>query len=84
MRLTGRAPDGGLTEAGKAQVVAAAARSGPGSTTSTWFGVRTAPDHFLGDYPAVKFSGFAHAIPQDLTARACSTSAATAASTRSR
>ncbi|HEY4250602.1 MAG TPA: TIGR04290 family methyltransferase [Roseomonas sp.] len=30
-------------------------------------GVRTAPDHFLGDYPAVKWHRFAHAIPQDLT-----------------
>lgn len=29
-------------------------------------GVRTAPDHFLGDYPAVKWRGFAHAIPADL------------------
>lgn len=26
-------------------------------------GVRTAPDHFLGDYPAVKFSGFADKLP---------------------
>jgi tRNA (mo5U34)-methyltransferase len=47
-------------------------------------GVRTAPDHFLGDYPAVKFRGFAEAIPRDLTGNACSTSAAMAASTRSR
>jgi tRNA (mo5U34)-methyltransferase len=29
-------------------------------------GVRTAPDHFLHDYPANKFSSFAHAIPADL------------------
>ncbi len=29
-------------------------------------GVKTAPDHFLGDYPKVKFQGFAHAIPEDL------------------
>lgn len=29
-------------------------------------GVRTAPDHFLGDYPAIKWQGFAHAIPTDL------------------
>src|SRR5215218_1059684 len=29
-------------------------------------GVRTAPDHFLGDYPAMKFRGFAHALPADL------------------
>jgi len=32
-------------------------------------GVRTAPDHFLGDYPAVKFKNFASAIPQDLRGR---------------
>jgi tRNA (mo5U34)-methyltransferase len=30
-------------------------------------GVQTAPNHFLGDYPAVKWRRFAHAIPADLT-----------------
>jgi tRNA (mo5U34)-methyltransferase len=30
-------------------------------------GVRTAPDHFLGDYPAVKWERFAHSLPADLT-----------------
>jgi tRNA (mo5U34)-methyltransferase len=29
-------------------------------------GVKTAPDHFLGDYPNVKWRNFAHAIPQNL------------------
>ena len=29
-------------------------------------GVQTAPDHFLGDYPAIKWRGFEHAIPADL------------------
>lgn len=29
-------------------------------------GIRTAPHHFLGDYPAVKWQRFAHAIPSDL------------------
>jgi tRNA (mo5U34)-methyltransferase len=29
-------------------------------------GVQTAPDHFLGDYPAIKWQRFAHAIPTDL------------------
>ena len=29
-------------------------------------GVKTAPDHFLGDYPAVKWHSFEHAIPEDL------------------
>jgi len=32
-------------------------------------GVRTAPDHFLGDYPTVKWRSFSHAIPQDLAGR---------------
>src|ERR1043165_3930221 len=32
-------------------------------------GVQTAPDHFLGDYPAVKWRHFAHAIPSDLRGR---------------
>jgi tRNA (mo5U34)-methyltransferase len=32
-------------------------------------GVRTAPDHFLGDYPRVKWRRFAEAIPADLTGR---------------
>ncbi len=41
----------------------------------TWFqnlnlnGVQTAPQHFLGDYPAVKFQGLAQALPQDLTGK---------------
>jgi tRNA (mo5U34)-methyltransferase len=32
-------------------------------------GVWTAPDHFLGDYPGVKFRGFADAIPADLSGK---------------
>ena len=32
-------------------------------------GVKTAPDHFLGDYPAVKWQRFADAIPADLSGR---------------
>ncbi len=30
-------------------------------------GVPTAPDHFLGDYPSIKWRAFANAIPADLT-----------------
>lgn len=30
-------------------------------------GVPTAPDHFLGDYPAFKWAGFKHVVPDDLT-----------------
>ena len=32
-------------------------------------GVQTAPDHFLGDYPRVKWERFADAIPSDLRGR---------------
>ena len=32
-------------------------------------GVQTAPRHFLGDYPSVKWRKFAQAIPPDLTGR---------------
>lgn len=41
----------------------------------TWFhnldlkGVKTAPDHFLGDYPSMKWSSFKDAVPQDLTGK---------------
>ena len=32
-------------------------------------GVRTAPAHFLGDYPMVKWRRFAHAIPENLSGK---------------
>jgi tRNA (mo5U34)-methyltransferase len=32
-------------------------------------GVQTAPDHFLGNYPTVKWERFAHALPADLSGR---------------
>jgi tRNA (mo5U34)-methyltransferase len=32
-------------------------------------GVKTAPQHFLGDYPSIKWQSFAHAIPRDLTGK---------------
>jgi tRNA (mo5U34)-methyltransferase len=32
-------------------------------------GVQTAPDHFLGDYPSIKWRSFAHALPADLSGR---------------
>lgn len=30
-------------------------------------GIETAPDHFLGDYPQIKFASFRQAVPEDLT-----------------
>jgi tRNA (mo5U34)-methyltransferase len=32
-------------------------------------GVQTAPHHFLGDYPAVKWKRFAHVVPADLAGK---------------
>jgi tRNA (mo5U34)-methyltransferase len=32
-------------------------------------GVQTAPNHFLNDYPNVKWRRFAHAVPEDLTGK---------------
>ncbi|MEK0084080.1 TIGR04290 family methyltransferase [Benzoatithermus flavus] len=32
-------------------------------------GIWTAPEHFLGDYPAIKWQRFAHAIPADLSGK---------------
>lgn len=32
-------------------------------------GVRTAPEHFLGDYPAVKWNRFAAALPSDVSGK---------------
>src|SRR5690348_3700311 len=32
-------------------------------------GVKTAPNHFLGDYPQVKWQRFAHAVPADLSGK---------------
>lgn len=32
-------------------------------------GIQTAPNHFLGDYPEVKFAGFRDAIPADLSGK---------------
>ena len=42
---------------------------GPWFHNMTIGGVQTAPDHFLGDYPALKWRRFAHAVPADLTGR---------------
>ena len=35
-----------------------------GSTTWSWTAIWTAPDHFLGNYPADKFRHFADALPR--------------------
>lgn len=42
---------------------------GPWFHNLTLGGVETAPEHFLGDYPRVKFDHFRHAIPADLSGK---------------
>jgi tRNA (mo5U34)-methyltransferase len=45
------------------------------SELGDWFqnmdlgGIKTAPNHFLGDYPSFKWREFEHAIPRDLTGK---------------
>ena len=50
----------------EAEIRARAAALGPWFHNMDLRGVRTAPEHFLGDYPAVKWRGFADAVPADL------------------
>ena len=42
---------------------------GPWFHNLTLGGVRTAPEHFLGDYPAVKWRRFEHSVPEDLSGK---------------
>lgn len=42
---------------------------GPWFHNLNLLGVQTAPSHFLGDYPSVKWKKFAAAIPDDLTGK---------------
>ena len=46
-----------------------AAELGPWFHNLDLKGVRTAPEHFLGDYPQIKWRHFADAIPADLTGK---------------
>lgn len=46
-----------------------AAALGPWFHNIDLAGVATAPEHFLGDYPAIKWRRFAHALPADLSGR---------------
>jgi tRNA (mo5U34)-methyltransferase len=53
----------------RAAIEARVRELGPWFHNMTLGGVATAPDHFLGDYPAVKWREFAHTIPRDLSGR---------------
>lgn len=45
------------------------AELGPWFHNLSLLGVQTAPSHFLGDYPSVKWKNFQHALPEDLTGK---------------
>lgn len=51
------------------RIRARAAELGPWFHNLDLQGVRTAPDHFLGDYPQVKWRHFRDALPADLTGK---------------
>ena len=49
------------------RVAARAKELGPWFHNLRLAGVQTAPDHFLGDFPSVKWSSFADTLPADMT-----------------
>ncbi|MBV9493020.1 MAG: TIGR04290 family methyltransferase [Acidobacteria bacterium] len=56
-----------MTSMSNAEIEAEVQRLGPWFHNIDLHGVKTAPQHFLGDYPRFKWEKFAHAIPEDLT-----------------
>jgi tRNA (mo5U34)-methyltransferase len=61
-----RASMNGLTAA---EVARRVRELGPWFHNLELAGTATAPDHFLGDYPRVKWRRFAHALPDDLSGK---------------
>jgi tRNA (mo5U34)-methyltransferase len=53
----------------KAEIERRVAELGPWFHDLDLHGVRTAPDHFLHNYPEQKFRKFAHVVPADLTGK---------------
>lgn len=56
----------GADELTPEQIRKKAGELGPWFQNFDLMGVKTAPDHFLGDYPAAKWKKFSHALPADL------------------
>src|SRR3954449_7913904 len=55
-----------MTALSQEQIRAQIEKLGPWFHNLDLNGVHTAPEHFLGDYPAVKWQRFSEALPQDL------------------
>ena len=58
-----------MTELSTQDIQARVEALGPWFHNLNLHGVSTAPDHFLGDYPAVKWNRFSGAIPADLSGK---------------
>jgi tRNA (mo5U34)-methyltransferase len=58
-----------MTESSPIDVEAEVRKLGPWFHNMEVAGVQTAPEHFLGDYPRLKWEKFAHAIPADLSGK---------------
>jgi tRNA (mo5U34)-methyltransferase len=58
-----------MTELSPIDVEAEVRKLGPWFHNMEVAGVQTAPEHFLGDYPRLKWEKFAHAIPADLSGK---------------
>jgi tRNA (mo5U34)-methyltransferase len=58
-----------MSKLSRDEIARCAAALGPWFHNIDLGGVETAPDHFLGDYPAIKWQRFAHAIPEDLSGK---------------
>lgn len=58
-----------LSQVGKEAIAKRVRELGPWFHNLDLHGVSTAPDHFLGDYPTLKWNRFAQALPADLTGR---------------
>jgi tRNA (mo5U34)-methyltransferase len=56
-----------MAQRSRDEIRARVAELGPWFHNIELDGIATAPDHFLGNYPAEKWQRFAHAIPEDLT-----------------
>ncbi|MDX1951933.1 MAG: TIGR04290 family methyltransferase [Verrucomicrobiota bacterium] len=57
------------TRLSKAEIERRVRQLGPWFHNLNLAGIQTAPQHFLGDYPAFKFRNFSHAIPSDLAGK---------------
>ena len=66
LRRNGKSPSNGHKKYSAAEIQSRVCDLGQWFHNLDLQGVQTAPGHFLGDYPMIKWRNFAHAIPEDL------------------